>query len=416
MPSLPPRYSSAVLPASKHKMVPSQRQIRAKSPATTASRPLELSVVIESPPLVCYGPPDSSTGALLSGLLFLTVNAPSIPMESVSLELVQDVSVRRPAVPACKPCVHRQKVLKRWDLLANKLPLLPRAEYGYPFSHLLAGDLPASTVSALATVSYSLHARATPADHNISPVDISRPISLTRSIISSDIRRCLRVFPPTVINVTASLPAIVFPRSEFTLELQLNNIVNREKHTRWNLRKLNWHLDEISKLKSLGCVRHDSVSNIAGAVAGTDSHGSAEDARVLSRRDIRQGWKTDFTGDGRIEMELPISTFVDSDASNSDTIACNVADSGLGFSVEHTLVIELLVSEEHLPAPGQHTTSPTGGARILRMQFAVDITERGGLGISWDDEVPPMYADVPVSPPGYDVLDQPHVEVEQLVV
>ncbi len=35
------------------------------------------------------------------------------------------------------------------------------------------------------------------------------------------------------------------------------------------------------------------------------------------------------------------------------------------------------------------------------MQFTLLITERSGLGISWDEEQPPMYDDVPASPPGY---------------
>ena len=40
---------------------------------------------------------------------------------------------------------------------------------------------------------------------------------------------------------------------------------------------------------------------------------------------------------------------------------------------------------------------PTGAARVLRMQFRLSITERSGLGISWDDEVPPTYQDVRLS-------------------
>ena len=39
------------------------------------------------------------------------------------------------------------------------------------------------------------------------------------------------------------------------------------------------------------------------------------------------------------------------------------------------------------------------------MQFNLLLTERSGLGISWDEEMPPMYEDVPASPPGYTLLD-----------
>ncbi|AMD18692.1 HBL210Wp [Eremothecium sinecaudum] len=45
---------------------------------------------------------------------------------------------------------------------------------------------------------------------------------------------------------------------------------------------------------------------------------------------------------------------------------------------------------------------PTGAARVLRMQFRLVMTERSGIGISWDDEVPPTYQAVKhLSPPGY---------------
>ena len=50
---------------------------------------------------------------------------------------------------------------------------------------------------------------------------------------------------------------------------------------------------------------------------------------------------------------------------------------------------------------GHKGAVPTGSARVLRMQFKVVVTERAGMGISWDEEMPPMYEDVPSSPPGY---------------
>lgn len=47
---------------------------------------------------------------------------------------------------------------------------------------------------------------------------------------------------------------------------------------------------------------------------------------------------------------------------------------------------------------------PTGAARVLRMQFRLTVTERSGLGISWDEEVPPIYQDVELlSPPCYEL-------------
>lgn len=46
---------------------------------------------------------------------------------------------------------------------------------------------------------------------------------------------------------------------------------------------------------------------------------------------------------------------------------------------------------------------PTGVARVLRMQFKVILSERSGLGVAWDDEVPPTYHAVSaLSPPTYE--------------
>ncbi|CRK24778.1 hypothetical protein BN1708_003896, partial [Verticillium longisporum] len=39
--------------------------------------------------------------------------------------------------------------------------------------------------------------------------------------------------------------------------------------------------------------------------------------------------------------------------------------------------------------------------RILRMQYHIMLTECAGLGVSWDNEAPPVYSDVPPSPPAY---------------
>ncbi|KAK9390055.1 hypothetical protein V1515DRAFT_592773 [Lipomyces mesembrius] len=391
MPSLQlPRYSPILLPV-KETFATSSHKV-----SGSAIRPIEFNLVIESPPLICYGSRTQSTGALLSGLLFLYVNAYAIPMKNVTLELVQEITVKRPSIGACKDCIHHVNILHRWDLLKHHTTL-PRSEYGYPFSHLLHGDLPASTSSSLAGVSYYLRAAATPLAKDVTPITLTRALPVYRSIITTDVRRCLRVFPPTSLNVTAALPAVAFPKSTFMMDLQLNNINNKDKKTRWQLRKLSWHLDEITRLKHTGCDKHH------------DSPQQLEDIKSIAFSDIRKGWKTDFSNDGRIEAEVEISTLDDV------PMSCNVLVPELGFEVEHILVVEMLVSEENIPMNGSRQSNPTGAARILRMQFSVEITERGGLGISWDDEVPPTYDDVPISPPGYDYI-VPTYDIEHLVM
>ncbi|QEU58409.1 Ldb19 [Kluyveromyces lactis] len=140
-------------------------------------------------------------------------------------------------------------------------------------------------------------------------------------------------------------------------------------------------------------------------------------------------------------------------------VSCDIEDTNLGVYVSHLLFVEVIVAEEQLQnvnggnrsrtgstvsdtskaaskpknnadqrlaelspifadrenkpqpvienQPGNNVGPkivgvPTGAARVLRMQFRVIMTERSGLGISWDDEVPPAYQDIRMlTPPRY---------------
>ncbi|KAI3406822.2 LDB19 [Candida oxycetoniae] len=228
-----------------------------------------------------------------------------------------------------------------------------------------------------------------------------------------------------------------------------------------------------------------------------------EETRTVSYGDIKSGWKSDFSGSGKIEIVANISAHKFStgsnnhivEASTSDhlklnasdfktgaNVSCDIDDPNLGVFVNHTLVIEIVVAEEvvhqvdarqkmamnglrparsntrggHIsrrssssgsayartnnnnnnnndtttttvtsssaaasiadadsprltPVTSQSSQSqhiqmgvPTGAARVLRMQFKLPVTERSGLGIAWDDEVPPTYEDIrALSPPHY---------------
>jgi len=69
--------------------------------------------------------------------------------------------------------------------------------------------------------------------------------------------------------------------------------------------------------------------------------------------------------------------------------------------VTHQLVVEMVVSQEWAPVNKPSLVTHTGVGRILRMHFGTILTERAGIGISWDNEAPPIYQDVPPSPPAY---------------
>lgn len=125
-----------------------------------------------------------------------------------------------------------------------------------------------------------------------------------------------------------------------------------------------------------------------------------EDIRTLASDDVKSGWKTDFgTNGGSIEYEW-------SAAIKPNKEPCCDVVSPTGLEVAHNLVLEIIVAEEQTAGVGKgDRAAPTGAARVLRMQFKLVLTERSGMGISWDEEMPPMYEDVPISPPGYMKMD-----------
>jgi hypothetical protein len=186
-----------------------------------------------------------------------------------------------------------------------------------------------------------------------------------------------------------------------------------------------------------------------------EEHLFLEEIRTVAHGEFKSGWKSDFTGRGKIELVAEINAFdfstgfhshiskscSDTDDKSESTIralrnganvACEVDDPTLGVFVNHTLNVEVVVAEEIIhsverkmkesilkpvdstsslgsdpltppsPSPTPQTGIPTGAARVLRMQFKIVLTERSGLGIAWDDEVPPTYEDVrTLSPPTY---------------
>ncbi|TID28852.1 hypothetical protein CANINC_002256 [Pichia inconspicua] len=247
-----------------------------------------------------------------------------------------------------------------------------------------------------------------------------------------------------------------------------------------------------------------------------------EEIRALSSGELKSGWKSDFSGDGRIELvvEVSLMNLVSMAVNNqikmkntvdSETIAAqgpteinnancsiDIDDPHLGINVSHNLIIELVVAEEMMqptmasanyihqnarlkasqsaqsaaaiaagnsarmrtnqvaltsasptapregdrriglmeddfldakvgpePATGNKSDQsnhmqgiPTGVARVLRMQFKVILSERSGVGISLDEEVPPTYHTVgSLSPPTYEVANDSSIpSLQDLVI
>lgn len=209
------------------------------------------------------------------------------------------------------------------------------------------------------------------------------------------------------------------------------------------------HFDEdfgASAAPSPAALARLAASGGAAATLSSPEELFLDELRVVAHGDVKSGWKSDFLGRGRIELVAEISALACStglarhmvhalsrDPARDDAtdglrlganISCDIEDDALGVYVGHVLVVEVIIAEEVVqPRLGKLASDvlttvlsalslqtvgvPTGAARVLRMQFKVIVSERSGLGIAWDDEVPPTYEDVrALSPPTYDLTPE----------
>ncbi|KAE8377300.1 hypothetical protein BDV26DRAFT_215182 [Aspergillus bertholletiae] len=357
---------------------------------SVVSATAKLNVVVESPPLVCYGSPANSTGALFSGRLKITVSdaVDSITLNKFDMRLMTRMTTKKPVSRECPNCASRTDELTHWDFLTEPLHLKP-GDHDFPFSYLFPGHLPASCNGSLGKIEYflSAHAQNTTGEE----YNFQMPLHIKRAMLPGNDKSSIRIFPPTNLTGRIVLPSVVHPIGTFPVQMTLSGVVDKgeETQTRWRLRKMMWRIEEHQKIVSAACGKH------AHKIGGEGKGVLHQETRIIGHNEEKEGWKTDFdTAGGEISMQF--------EASINPTCnpVCDLEASG-GLEAKHNLVIELIVAEEFCPNRNTRLITPTGAARVLRMQFHLHVTERGGLGISWDEEMPPMYEDVPASPPGY---------------
>ena len=367
---------------------PTRKRTSKDSPRLAPVQPATLEIGMESPPIVFYGPPGQSTGALLSGQLILTPHEPEISIKTLEMVLQAKVTTKRPVKHDCPECVTKTTELFRWKFLSEPTHFRQRKHH-FPFSYLLPGHIPATSHGFMGVIDYLLSAEAIT---NFSePVNVTRYLKVQRALMPGLDKNSTRVFPPTNLVASVILPSVVHPMGEFPVQLRLAGVVTKSNdgQVRWRIRRMNWRVDETSKMISEACKKH------AAKVGGEGKGVLHEDTVDLGRDDIKRGWKTDFdTEGGLIEVEFNAGIRPGSNP------LCDV-ESPSGYSVHHNLSVEIIVAQEHQLYKCHKNPVPTGSARVLRMQFKLVVTERAGLGISWDEEQPPMYEDVPGSPPGY---------------
>jgi arrestin-related trafficking adapter 1 len=373
-----------------------------------------LAIKIESPPLVLHGRPQDSTGALLSGILELTpIVPPSNPdgtyeVEKLEMKLVMETETQYPLAAHCEACKRQTKLLNTWTFIPSRRKFTFRGgrPQGFPFSFLLPGDLPATTRSSLGSISYKLIVEAIPPTPivtaqraanvaNVSrPVILISPLNLQRAIRPpEEPKHSQRVFPPTTIVARVTLPTILHPGStDNAIDISFSGLNGKDSRLRWSLRRIVWKLDEISQVISVACPLHSTKNQAT----------EHQDSRIIGSGVVVSGWKRDLQ-EGKVDCVVYVGS------SPLAAAACDVdAINTTELHVSHQLVIECVVAEEVLhtmlnSARGGGVFQATGNARVLRMTYPVTVTDRGGMGISWDEEIPPRYEDVAWNaPPTFD--------------
>ena len=355
---------------------------------------IQLEIDMESPPLVSYGPPNASTGALLSGKLNIIVNDTEAQLTRLDMVLDGYTLTRKPVAKDCPDCQSRKYEIFKWQFLTEP-HTYPNGTTSLPFSYLIPGHFPATSHSKLGSIEYHLMvAGHTPT--TAPPLLHTRQLVLQRAIPTTQMdRNSLRVFPPTNVTTNITSPPVIHPIGNFNVQVRISGIYEEMPDflRRWRLRKVIWHLDEHAQIISPACPKH---THKLGSNATEGKGIQHTDVRHLSNDELTDGWKTDFdaAGGGMTEFEFSAGL------KPSSMPVCDV-DSQNGFVVSHNMVLELVVTEEYSISKKARNFVPTGGAKVLKMSVAMKVSERSGMGISWDEEQPPMYEDVPGSPPVY---------------
>lgn len=374
---------------------------------------------IESPPVVFHGNAEDSTGALITGQMFLDVKEEAVEIGSFSASLKLHVFQKRPFQSHCTDCQNQYTELQAWQLLAHPTTLR-KGRHAYPFSILLGGHLPATMDTPLAAVSYEFKADAyvtrgiNSTSGTCAPVRFERTIPVKRSLPENEIpHHSVRVFPPTNIKASAHYNNVIHPTGTNSVSLRLDGLMSRNEKAKtidfWRLKKVTWRLEETIKTVAPACERHAPAQAQDPEKKGLPRN----EVRVLGEKHLHEGWKSDFTGtDGKVEMEFDY--FANQYKSHSKELkyACDTKSHD-GIEVTHSLLIELVVSREYAPEGKPQLATQTGTGRILRMHYGVVMTDHAGMGVSWDNEAPPVYQDVPPSPPAYPVQESP-IEYESL--
>jgi hypothetical protein len=427
----PADLADAVLKRHSRLSFPFMKKDHAANSEKSSNAAASLDWKLESPPVLFHGNTEDSTGAMVSGQLIMVVKEDIVEVESFAANLKIHVTHKRPFQNHCHECQNQYTELKNWQLLAPGTTLT-KGTHLFPFSTLLDGHLPASVSSTLMTVEYEFRADAklapTVTVPHPSAIKLTRTLPVKRSLPEPELpHHSVRLFPPTNIKTSAHYSSVIHPSGTNNVSLKLDGLMSLNERTKtldmWKVKRVSWKLEEVTKTTAPACEKHKFMVAPPPPTEGEQQQQQDETAkkgvtrvesRILGEKHLHEGWKSDFSGaDGTVDFEFEYRINPRRHKPNAPKFACDLHSADLGIDITHSLLIELVVSKEYAPVGKPHMSAQTGTGRILRMHYGLVLTEHPGLGVSWDEESPPMYQDVPASPPGYPMMEEP-IDYEEL--
>jgi hypothetical protein len=223
------------------------------------------------------------------------------------------------------------------------------------------------------------------------------------------LRRAVRFFPRTDIKATARYIATIHAIENNKFKLKIDGLLSQcERHgdvELWRLRQVVRKLEETIKTTVPACEKHLRRAHGAQCSIKGTQRGKT---RTIGGDQMREGWKGNNTfRDGTLEIEIEFG--VNQAGGGGCGLTKYAFDTKVddGTVINHILYVELLVSMELTTENRPHATTLTGISRRLSMNFGVTLTNFSSTSISWDNETPPTYGDVPPSPPSYFIEDHP---------
>ncbi|KYK62038.1 hypothetical protein DCS_03183 [Drechmeria coniospora] len=390
-----------------------RRRAEEAAAAAEAASVLTLGCLVETPSIVFYDEPQRSTGALLSGEVSIDVHDAAVTVDRLDATLALHTVQKRPFQGHCAGCQTQVHDLARWCLVDQPCGFR-RGRHQFPLSTHLSGTLPAALDTPVFSVAYRLKVDALVSRKDAPPIrySLERLLPVNRSLPHRLYPLlATRVFPPTSIRARAECHAVIHPDVANKLSLHLDGLVSEPDKFHmvdlWKLRRLTWKLEETIRTTAPACPRHaPSARWISVDENGAFRKGLVRsETRVVGDKVLLDGWKANYAdARGTVDVDLDFGTNKHVVAKPPATpsprpYACDL--SSAGTRITHALQLEMIVSKEFAPEGKLHKTTTTGVGRVLRMALDVVLTERPGVGVSWDLEAPPVYEEVSPSPPVY---------------